>query len=146
MPTAAPKNAAKQGRQQSASGPVGPAAKASRGHAEFGPYAGILSLQRAAGNGAISESLACGTDKNLLNRSLGASPLDPASSFAAPQAVRDALRSPGRPLEAPLREYMEARVGPRSSSSGTSLAGSGLMVAAAGTAEELDAQESAEEA
>jgi hypothetical protein len=69
------------------------------------PAAGLLDLQAAAGNAAVA---------GMIQRARGRSGGDRQRGAAAPvqrSTVHEVLRGPGRPLDTPVREEMEARLG-----------------------------------
>ena len=71
----------------------------------FGP-AGVLALQRTVGNAAIGRTLD-EAEHAPNQRDAGSMPVQRSEQ----PAVRDVLRSPGRPLDEPVRTDMEARLG-----------------------------------
>ncbi|WP_443030917.1 eCIS core domain-containing protein [Streptomyces sp. CB02400] len=79
------------------------------GRAAGGPSAGLLALQRSAGNAAVSRAVA--EERHRHDASCGHLPAGPASPSVQRSAVHQVLRSAGRPLDAPLRTEMEARLG-----------------------------------
>ncbi|MEV4453805.1 eCIS core domain-containing protein [Streptomyces mirabilis] len=68
-----------------------------------GPAAGILALQRAAGNAAVARAVEEQRHEHDANCGHGPS--------VQRSAVHEVLRSPGRPLDAPLQTEMEGRYG-----------------------------------
>ncbi|MFE6129356.1 DUF4157 domain-containing protein [Streptomyces sp. NPDC056437] len=68
-----------------------------------GPASGILALQRAAGNAAVSRAVE--EQRHQHDASCGHGPAVQRS------AVHDVLRSPGRTMDAPLQNEMESRFG-----------------------------------
>lgn len=68
-----------------------------------GPAAGLLALQRAAGNAAVARAVEEQRHEHDANCGHGPS--------VQRSAVHEVLRSPGRPLDAPLQTEMEGRYG-----------------------------------
>ncbi|GGT50677.1 eCIS core domain-containing protein [Streptomyces purpureus] len=72
------------------------------------PALQLLALQRAAGNAAVAQAVAEERHEHGANCGHGPAAQD---STVQRSAVHEVLRSPGRPLDAPLRSEMEARFG-----------------------------------
>ncbi|MFD7698880.1 DUF4157 domain-containing protein [Streptomyces caelestis] len=69
----------------------------------------MLALQRAAGNAAVSRAVA--EERHQHDAGCGHLPAETASPSVQRSAVHQVLRTAGRPLDAPLRTEMEARLG-----------------------------------
>ncbi|WP_391653985.1 eCIS core domain-containing protein [Streptomyces tamarix] len=72
------------------------------------PALQLLALQRAAGNAAVARAVAEERHEHDAHCGHGSAARDPAVQRSA---VHEVLRSPGRPLDGPLRSEMEARFG-----------------------------------
>lgn len=72
------------------------------------PALQLLALQRAAGNAAVARAVAEERHEHDAHCGHGSAARDPAVQRSA---VHEVLRSPGRPLDGPLRNEMEARFG-----------------------------------
>jgi len=95
MPRLAPPKTLERKRQQQ----TGEPSQAPFLHAaSSGPYANILSLQRTAGNQAVT---------NLLQSHGDSAPVE----NGVPPIVHEVLRSPGQPLDPATRAYFESRLG-----------------------------------
>ncbi|MGW0464751.1 eCIS core domain-containing protein [Streptomyces sp. NPDC003027] len=77
------------------------------------PALQLLALQRAAGNAAVARAVAEERHEHDARCGHGSAAQDSAARDPAVQrsAVHEVLRSPGRPLDGPLRSEMEARFG-----------------------------------
>ncbi|MFF3502319.1 DUF4157 domain-containing protein [Streptomyces sp. NPDC003247] len=73
-------------------------------NAVTGPAAGLLALQRTAGNAAVAQAVA--EERHQHDAHCGHAPAVQRRSL-----VHDVLRTPGRPLDTPLRTEMESRFG-----------------------------------
>ncbi|MGW1293661.1 eCIS core domain-containing protein [Streptomyces sp. NPDC002533] len=69
----------------------------------------LLALQRTTGNAAVLRMLQ--RDRDRHRHGPGCGHQEPAADPVQRSAVHDVLRAPGRPLDAPLREEMESRLG-----------------------------------
>lgn len=99
----------KQSRERTPGGPS-PKPRRDGGRAAPGrPSAGLLALQRAAGNAAVSRAVA--EERHRHDADCGHLPAATSSPSVQRSAVHQVLRTTGRPLDAPLRMEKEARLG-----------------------------------